>query len=248
MIFVINSNKNRISIDISITVLSGDIVIVGYDPDKKNTEYFNLLVSKNGKKTYTFNLPQSPTILEIMLFEINEGNKNVSDKFKVNDIKVNNLALKPLFIDEKTSEFINFMNDFSEKAGYLPAGTYYSNKYNFQINLFPEIKDNKNTPSRVHIKNGFIDVSKEWFDNMTIPGRKAILIHEFAHNNLDNELINQADNNEVEKDADNEGLELYLALGNPKFEWMYAWTHIFEEHESHFERLDNSIGKLNEYS
>ena len=248
MIFVINSKKQKLAIDISIQVFSGKIVIVGYDPTVKNTEYFNLLIDGPINKKYTFNLPQSPNVLEIMVFEIEEGNKNKSSRFKINSIKVNNLQLKSLILDEKTSEFVAFMNEFAEKAAFLNPGIYYSNNNNFQINYLKQIADDKNTPSRVHIQSGIIDVSKAWFINMTIPGRKAILTHEFSHSNLDNELIDQNDNDEVEKDADNEGLKLYLALGNPKFEWMYAWTHIFQDHESHFERLDNSIGKLNEYN
>jgi len=248
MIFVVHCNNIPLKVDISIKVSIGNVVIVGYCPDKKNTEYFNLLIPGKTKKDFTFNLPQSPNVLEIMIFEVNEGNKKSSMHFEVDNIAIARMELKPLLVDEKTSEFINFMNRFAEKAGYLQAGVYFSSKRNFQINLLPVIADDKNTPSRVHIKSGFIDVSKAWFDKMTIPGRKAILIHEFAHKNLDNELIDQNDNDEVEKDADNEALKLYLALGNPKFEWMYAWTHFFQDHESHFERLENSVGKLKEYN
>jgi len=248
MIYTLKTNNQKLSVDIAIQVISGKVVIVGYDPTRKKTEYFNLLISERVNETYTFNLPQSPQVLEIMILEIDEGNKSISDKFKINNIKVNVLKLKPLIIDEKTSEFVKFMNEFAENTAYLNPATYFSDNHNYQINLFQKINDDRDTPSRVHIKSGIIDVSKDWFTNMTIPGRKAILIHEFAHSNLDNELIDQNDNDAVEMDADTEAIKLYLALGNPKFEWMYAWTHIFQDNESHFERLNNSIGKLNEYS
>lgn len=247
MIFIAKSEKQQLSIVISLQTFTDNVIIAGYDPAHNNTVYFNLLISEKINNKFTFNLPQSPPVLEIMIFEMNEGNKNESSAYKVNSIAVNSLELKPLIVDEKTSEFIVFMNDFAEKAGYLNPGIYYSSNNNFKINYYSAIKDDPGTPSRVHMKSGDIDVSKKWFDNMTVSGRKAILTHEFSHSNLENELINQDDNDEVEMDADNEAMKLYVALGNPKFEWMYAWTHIFQNYDSHFERLDNSIGKLNEY-
>ena len=244
MIFTVATHKASISIELNISVFSGQVAVVGYNHKKDKTEYFNLLVNQGERQKYSIALPASPNKLEILVFEVDEGNRNTSGKFKINSITVQKLKLKALLLDDKTKEFVLFMNEFTEKAGHISKGIYESRNKNFVINLYDDIPGNKSTPSRVHMGDGVIDVSKKWFDNMTIPGRKAILTHEFAHKYLNDERINKENNDAIEQDADNEALKLYLALGNPKFEWMYAWTHIFENHASHFARLDNSIGKL----
>jgi hypothetical protein len=236
--FVITNNKKKV-IELDILTKGNKIGVIGHDVDKPNTEYFNRMVVKDG--TYTFNLPQSPKVLKVIVLEVNEGDTDESDKYEITGFRYADLPKQALITDQYTSEFIKFAQEFSAMAGYLPPNDYYSDNRNFMIRLLPEIREDPKTPSRIHTETGVIEVSKKWFDGMTVPGRMAILQHEFAHNNLNNSYKN---NNETEKEADENALQIYLALGYPKVEWMYAWTHIFEDHESHFDRLDNSNAML----
>jgi hypothetical protein len=236
MEFFVKTNYLQCSIQLEFETNSNDLVIIGSDPSKKNTDYFKTFVDNH---IFDFNLPKSPKLLKITVFDQKEGNVAVSNKFKVKYNGLFKINKQPLFVDQDTKEFIDFSMDFSEKAGYLPTGNYYSKNKKFLIKLLPSIEGNKGTPSRVHMLDNYIEVSKQWFDSMTVAGRQAILSHEFAHNHLNDESL--TDNNEIEEDADDAAYSIYRALGFSKFEWMNAWAYIFnEKNEKHIERFINS--------
>jgi hypothetical protein len=240
MEFFVNTNCQPFCINIDLQVNNNDILIVGADAAKENTEYFNRLCLKND--IFEFNLPKSPNLLKIIIFEANEGFTKSSLKYKINNVEVKNLKLKPLLVDADTKEFIDFAQAFCGFCGYSNPGTYYSANKKFRIDYFADIEENNTTPSRIHKSSGIIEVSKKWFDGMTIPGRMAILMHEFAHNHMQNDYI--TDNEEIEKQADENALQLYIGVGYPKVEWEYAWLHIFRNNQKHIDRLDNIYGKL----
>jgi hypothetical protein len=187
-------------------------------------------------------LPKSPSKLKVLIFEVNEGFSKTSDKYEIKNVLVQKLAKKQFIIDSDTKEFLDFAQEFSLKAGYLNPGNYYSKNRKFQIRYFDNIEDKSNTPSRIHKQTGIIDVSKKWFDGMPVPCRVAIITHEFSHNHLQDDKLES--NDEIEQNADENGLVLYQGLGYPKVEWMYAWDHIFKNHPSHIARLDNMDAKL----
>jgi hypothetical protein len=240
MQFFVLTNKKALTITIDLQTNGNDILIVGGDSLKENTEYFNRLCIDDDK--YTFNLPKSPNILKVIIFESTEGFTETSDKYKINGVVINNLLNKPLFIDEDTKEFIDFAQEFALKCGYLKPGNYFSKNNKFQIQYLSTIGDRDSTPSRIHKSTGVIDCSKKWFDGMTIPGRVAILVHEYAHNHMQNESL--TNNDDIEREADENGLQLYNGMGYPKIEWVYAWDHIFTDNDKHIGRLVNSIDKL----
>jgi hypothetical protein len=91
--------------------------------------------------------------------------------------------------------------------------------------LFTEIKNKNgvevNTPARISKRTGVIQVSKKQFEQFTIPMRLAILLHEFAHFYLNEQM-----DDEVE--ADLNGLLLYLGLGYPRIEAYQAFLETFK--------------------
>jgi hypothetical protein len=231
--FFIRTYNQPVSIWIDFETNGNDIIICSCDPDKKNTEYFSRLVNENG--IFEFNLPVSPQVLKVIVFETKEGNIPVSSKYKLTIKKTGPLSKPNLMVDADTAEFIKFAQDFSQKAGYAPVGDYYSQNNKFNIKFLADIQDDPRTPSRIHKYAGYIEVSKKWFDDMTIPGRMAILLHEFSHNHLEsNELL---ENNDIEIQADEAALQLYRGLGYPKVEWLYVWDFIFSNNEAHNKRL-----------
>jgi len=212
------------------------LIIKGEDNLKQNTVYFERDVLESGE--YEFTLPETPNSLKITSYEVNEGNVPVSNYYKIVLKKVQVLKKQALIVDDHTKEFIDFARNFSEKAGYLKTGNYYSKNKKFLIRYLNGRLDQTNTPSRVHVYQGYIEVSKDWFINMSIPMRMALLLHEYAHIHMQDETL--TDNNEIEKDADENALELFRGIGYQKVEWQYAWAHIFQDNEKHIERLNAS--------
>lgn len=239
MHFFVETKRQQKSIELDVLTKGNKIIIIGHDAYKPNTEYFNRLMLQDG--TFVFNLPQSPEVLKIVVLDINEGDTDVSNNYQLTGFRFNNLNTNPLIIDNYTKEFIELAQIFAEKSGYINPGSYYSRNKNFLIKYMSQIADDRKTPSRIHKYTGVIDVSKEWFDNMTVPGRMAILLHEFAHNNL-NKL--QESSNDTEKEADKNAFEIYSALGYPRIEWSNAWTYVFEDYSAHFDRIDNNNAML----
>jgi hypothetical protein len=247
MEFSVWTNNQAIVLSFDIEMNGNEIIAFGYDPEYENTEYFERSILESGN--FEFNLPKSPKLLKVSVFGLTNNNK-----FIVKNVKLGKLKKNVLLIDANTKEFIDFAQQFSIMAGYSKPGNYYSKNRKFQIQYTQNIEEN-DTPSRIHKYTGIIDVSKNWFDGMTIPGRLAILIHEFAHNHLDSEeqLIDidkltekeyKEYINKIEKQADGNALQIYIGLGYPKIEWMYAWAHIFKDTDSHVDRLINSDDML----
>jgi hypothetical protein len=237
MQFFIRTYRKPLTLVMDLFIKPGrEIIIVGMDASRQNTEYWNRLVMESGQ--YEFNLPQSPEKLKVLVFDVKEGDVPVSENYHLAIKKMARLELGSLLIDDDTKEFIDFARNFAEKSGYTGPGNYYSKNKKFLIRYLPVIDDVNDTPSRIHKYEGYIEVSKKWFDGMTIPGRMAILTHEFAHNHLEDERI--TDDHEIEKEADDNALQIYKALGYPRVEWMYAWAHIFKDNDKHFDRLVNS--------
>jgi len=244
-----NNKSVTLSFDINI---KGEIICAAYDPERENTEYFNRLIIEDGH--YEFNLPKSPKLLKVLILEVNEGHQKETNKFIVRNVRLGKLSKRQLIIDADTKEFLDFAQQFSLIAGYSKPGNYYSKNRKFLIQYMQAIGKKDDTPCRIHKLTGIIDVSKNWFNTIPIPGRIALLTHEFAHNNLDNEyeididkLSEQEYNeyiNKIEKEADENALQLYIGLGYPKVEWIYTWTHIFKGNDSQLDRLRNSDNKL----
>ena len=82
-----------------------------------------------------------------------------------------------------------------------------------------------NTPARIAKNNGVIEISKKAFDTYTVPMRMAILLHEFSHY-----YVNE--NMDDESEADLNGLLIYLSLGYPRIEAHEAWLDVFMDSAS----------------
>jgi hypothetical protein len=127
------------------------------------------------------------------------------------------------FANPLVRSFVNFATRFCYNAGSLPSGTYLSDDKKFVIKYLPIIEDDgqeQTTPARIDIDNGTIEISKKHFLDYTVPSRMAILLHEFSH-----VYLNENVDDEVE--ADLNGLLIYLGLGYPRIEAFEVFAKTF---------------------
>ena len=135
------------------------------------------------------------------------------------------------FANRDLSNFVKFATSFAFNAGHLPSGTYKSPDGKFTIEYLPTIISSNTgremeTPARISKTSGRIQVSQKKFVPSSVPMRMAILLHEYSHFYINDDI-----NNETE--ADLNGLLIYLGLGYPRFEAHEAFLKTFIDTPSH---------------
>ena len=173
-----------------------------------------------GEGTYYVMMPICPDTVAI---ELNSR----GDRVEIEDIQLGELKTdysSPLFDREDVMSFIDFAEEFSYNASTLETGmSYYSDDEVYLINYLDNIKENgeiQPTPARISQIDGRIEVSKRDFLRYTIPMRIAILLHEFAHFYLN-------ENMEDEVEADRHSLELYMGMGYPRIDAYNVYLDVF---------------------
>ena len=197
------------------------IQIVVKDINKPNTDYTNRYATIDGKQRFFVRMPLSPYEALISVYNKANGNlkKGQDASFKVVKIDARPLERKMDCVDwsnPKIRDFANFAQQFSDNAGILSAGkfpngsTYISDEGNFRIDYFDDIRTKRGLVSKAHYKK------------FTVPMRMAILLHEFSHFYLN-------ENMEDETEADLNGLLIYLALGYPRIEAYQSFLTTFKD-------------------
>jgi hypothetical protein len=193
-------------------------------------------MQKNETKDFYIRMPQSPKVATLAVY--NTTNPS-DDKF----IKVNYVQKQPLqkkfsvfeFKKKAVRDFVAFAQEFSENAGILTEGTYFSGIESggkYRIDYSDYVMDRKydqagklmvrkmTTPSRINTTTGVIEAARLRFLSYTVPMRMAILLHEFCHI-----FINKDQSNETE--ADLNSLLIYLGLGYPRIDALRVWLEVF---------------------
>ena len=213
------------------TLLPSVIRIKVYDFDKPLTVFTNRFKTVSGTEKFYIRMPLSGNNTVASVYNEKNGNKRVNDdpSFKVVSIEKIPLEKRMDAQDLKNIEvrnFVDFAQRFAFNASYLEANqTYQSAAGNFLIEYEPTLISEKTqnelkTPARISKVNGRIQISKKLFDDYTVPMRMAILLHEFSHFYL-NENIDD------EMEADLNGLLIYLSLGYPRIEGYEAYLEVF---------------------
>ena len=208
-----------------------------YDHKRPNTVFYARKedFTKNETADYEINLPMTNDELTIVIFSRDEK-ININDYIKINRFEIKDLKLKKLNLTPEQISFINFLKQFVLQAGYLPANyKFKSDDGKFEIRYLPHIPSDNGgvhvTPARIHTTENFIEVSKLHFERKPVPRRLAILLHEMSHN-----FVNQDPNDEEE--ADLNAARIYLAMGFPKSEFMYAFSKTFKTYgDEQFDKL-----------
>lgn len=217
------------------------------DSDQPNTIYTDRYKTVDGETVFYVRMPVSGQNALVYIYNEAYGNltSGADNTFEVTSITKEQLDKKLDVIDfanPHIRSFVNFCTRFSYNAGSLPTGTYVSDDKKFVIYYVPVIEDNgveQTTPARIDIDNGVIEVSKKHFIDFSVPNRMAILLHEFSHVYLN-------DNVDDEVEADLNGLLIYLGLGYPRIEAFEVFAKTFitvptPENQVRYERLKEFI-------
>lgn len=207
------------------------------DSEQPNTTFTDRTKFVDGETSFFVRMPVSSK--EVLVYVYNEDKGNLQsgqdNSFVVDTITKELLEKKVELIDLGNSyvrNFIKFSTSFSYNAGSLPTGNYQSDDKQFVIKYMPIIEDNgqeQTTPARIDIDNGVIEISKKYFVDYTIPSRMAILLHEFSH-------VFMNDNVDDEVEADLNALLIYLGLGYPRIEAFEVFAKAFHNAPSELNR------------
>ena len=224
------------------------------DADQPNTAFTDRYRTVNGESIFFVRMPVSPKNALIYIFNEANGNlsKNQDATFSVDSITKEPLEKKLDVIDFTNSHvrsFVNFATRFSYNAGSLPSGIYVSDDKRFVIKYLPIIEDGgveQTTPARIDIETGIIEISKRQFLDYTVPNRMAILLHEFSHVYLN-------DNVDDEVEADLNALLIYLGLGYPRIEAFEVFAKTFlnaptEQNKQRYDRIKNFIDNFEKFN
>jgi hypothetical protein len=224
------------------------------DANQPNTTFTDRYKTIDGESIFFVRMPVSGNDVNVIVYNEANGNLPVGQD---NSIIVDSITKEPLdkkldvidFANPQVRSFVNFATRFCYNAGSLPSGTYVSDDKQFVIKYLPIIEDGgveQTTPARIDIDYGVIEVSKKFFLDYTIPNRMAILLHEFSHVYLN-------DNVDDEVEADLNGLLIYLGLGYPRIEAFEVFAVTFmdaptEMNKVRFDKIKNFIENFESYN
>lgn len=217
------------------------------DESQQDTSFTDRYKTVDGESIFYVRMPVSPKNALVYIYNEDKGNmmQGQDYTFEVESITKGALEKKLDIIDFSNADvksFVNFATRFSYNAGSLPSGTYVSDDRRFVIKYLPTIEDNgqeQSTPARIDITNGNIEISKKQFVKFTVPNRMAILLHEFAHVYLN-------DNVDDEVEADLNSLLIYLGLGYPRIDAFEVFAKTFmnapsEQNKDRYNKIKSFI-------
>jgi len=224
------------------------------DESQVDTSFTDRFKTVDGESIFYVRMPISPQNALVYIYNEDKGNlmQGQDDSFEVESITKGALEKKLDVIDFSNAEvrsFVNFATRFCYNAGTLPSGTYVSDDRKFVIKYLPVIEDDgkeQSTPARIDITNGNIEISKKQFVKFTIPNRMAILLHEFSHVYLN-------DNVDDEVEADLNSLLIYLGLGYPRIDAFEVFAKTFmnapsEQNKDRYDKIKSFIDNFENHN
>jgi hypothetical protein len=224
------------------------------DESQVDTSFTDRFKTVDGESIFYVRMPVSPQNALVYIYNEDKGNlmQGQDDSFEVESITKGSLEKKLDVIDFSNAEvrsFVNFATRFCYNAGTLPSGTYVSDDRKFVIKYLPVIEDDgkeQSTPARIDITNGNIEISKKQFIKFTIPNRMAILLHEFSHVYLN-------DNVDDEVEADLNSLLIYLGLGYPRIDAFEVFAKTFmnapsEQNKDRYDKIKSFIDNFENHN
>lgn len=226
-----NTNGNPCLLNIEVFTDSPEnIRLIVSDSEHKFTKYVDRRRIVDGLETFKIGLPIAPK--KAIIKVANEVQKGVYayGGFRIEDVYSTTLPTRTFCINQNNSKirkFLPFIQKFCARAGYLEAGgqSYYDPSKTFNIKYFNELRAKSGrvltTPARVHAKTGQMEISAEFFRKYTIPMRLAVMLHEFSHFYVNDDI-----DNEIE--ADLNGLAMYLSMGYPRISAFNSFVQVFK--------------------
>jgi len=240
----------KVSVSTAAEMLVWIVVIDSERPEITLTNR-NIIVEKDF--TFFVRMPLTRNKVDVLIF----NEQQTSDGITLNEIKKLSLEKRLNVIDfdkYKLKDFIRFIQNFAYNAPYLrlsdindPKDFYRSQGKNFFIKYLDVICDYDTgqpltTPARIDQNSGLIELSKFYIKDYTVPEIAGTLLHEYSH-----PWANSDPNSE--KEADLNGLIIYLGLGYPRIEAINVWTRILDDNptEENMQRKDLIIQFINDF-
>ena len=249
---VFPSNKRPFSLSLQVsTLMPMKLRVQAFDKRKPYSMYYKMAgkVDQNGR-SFNLTFPLSPDELVVRVFpdsfktydEYKRFSNDAQRLISIKSTKVGLLKTTPIWLSKDDRDFIKFAEWFSTNASVLSAtqtnsipSIYKSDSGKFVINYFTKIRNKDgtyvSTPARVGHESGEIDVSKVDFMQYSIPGRMAILLHEYCHKYV-NESTGLKMSDEI--GADINALNIYLSLGYSPIEAGLVFLKVFETANNEF--------------
>jgi hypothetical protein len=243
---VFPSNKKSFSLSFNVrTPNKTRLKIQAFDSRKPYSFYYKTshIVDPSGKD-FNLTFPLSPNEMVVRIYPdeydsyksyLNFGTNQQQNIFISNE-KVEPLKVKPIWLSEADRSFLNFAEKFATNASLYSAtqpggipSIYKSDDGRFTIKYYDIIRNKDGTfattPARIGQVSGDIEVSKRDFLRYTIPGRMAILLHEYAH-----KYINQRTGAKPsdESRADINAMNIYLSMGYSPIEALLVFLDVFD--------------------
>lgn len=255
MIYSVPTRYEELTLVIKVKTFQPETIrIKVVDAEQPNTTFTDRYRTIEGESIFFVRMPVSSQNVNVYVYNEANGNhtSGVDNTFEVVSITKEPLDKKLDVIDfgnPFVRSFVNFATRFSYNAGSLPSGTYVSDDKNFVIIYLPTIQDDgveQTTPARIDIDSGVIEISKRQFLDYSIPSRMAILLHEFSHVYLN-------DNVDDEVEADLNGLLIYLGLGYPRIEAFEVFAVTFmnaptEQNKMRYDKIKNFIDSFEKHN
>lgn len=248
MRYVMKSRYEEFTLLINVSTKKSERIhlIVG-DNDQPNTLFTKRWKTIDNDFTFFVRLPITGRELFIDIYNEKYPNVEADSSFTVTKIEKLPLEKRIDVIDMGNDDlrgFVNFATRFCYHAGNLNCGNYRSRSGKFCIEYLPTIISSRTnreleTPARINKDTGIIQISKKKFFPDTVPMRMAILLHEFSHFYVNDDIDN-------ETEADLNALLIYLGLGYPRFEAHEAFLKTFintptPENKKRYDVLKNFI-------
>lgn len=244
---IFNSNKKPFNLSFEVvSLVPTKMKIQAFDRNKPYSNYYNTAgsVDQTGRK-FDLTFPISPDELVVRIFpdtfhtyqDYVQFSSPAQKAIAIKNTETGELKTTPIWLSQGDLEFIRFAKWFAQNASIFSAtqpngipSIYKSDNGKFEIHYFNKIKDSKtgqyvNTPARIGHNSGIIEVSKSDFLNYSIPGRFAILMHEYAHKYI-NEKTGLKVSDEI--GADINALNIYLSLGFSPLEAHMVFLDVFQ--------------------
>lgn len=243
---VFPSNKRPFSLQLKLsTLVPMRLKIQAFDKRKPYSKYYGMggTVDSRGR-TFDLSFPISPDELVVRIFPemfktYDEYQRFAKDAQRINvlNTQIGPLKTTPIWLSQDDRDFIKFAEWFATNASVLSAtqadgipSIYKSDSGKFVIHYHTGKIRNKDgsyvsTPARIGHNSGEIDVSREQFMQYSIPGRMAILLHEYCH-----KYVNESTGLKVSDEigADINALNIYLSLGYSPVEAGLVFLKVFE--------------------
>ena len=171
-----------------------NIFVTGYDTQNNDPYFRRICELERGKRhTFYFGMPISPQQLKVQIFDQDNRLFSQARTFQLGEPRIVQLRTSTVAMNQQDADFLKFAECMSVDMPSLQPGKDYVLDGKFKIQLFEDL--DTSTPARIHSQHDYIQVSKVDFLKMTIPRRIVILLHEYAHN-----FINEDKENESEAD------------------------------------------------